>query len=147
MSGVSMDLKCGCGCGQHVTLCRKKTQKLHVLVAEDNPSLRELVVEFLTMFGHDVHTAGDGEEAMRHLREYAQKTDLIITDFQMPKMNGIELTRHVKKVVPGIKVIVMSGFSDHGILMEMVDVSGADAFIKKPFSIEELRTVIASVYA
>lgn len=112
---------------------------LKVLVAEDDPGMRELVTEILTVWGHSVHAVGDGEEAVRHLDKHASETELVVTDFQMPRMNGIELTRYVKKVAPGIKVIVMSGFSNLGILME------ADAFIKKPFSIGELRATIASV--
>lgn len=120
-------------------------KKLQVLVAEDDPGLRELVTELLTMWGHSVHAVGDGEEAARYLK-HASETELVVTDFQMPRKNGIELTRDIKRVTPGIKVIVMSGFSsDLGILMEMVDVSGADAFIKKPFSIGELQATIASV--
>lgn len=115
---------------------------LKVLVAEDDPGLRELVTEVLTVWGHSVHAVGDGEEAARHLDKHASETELVVTDFQMPRMNGIELTRRVKKVAPGIKVIVMSGFSDLGILMEMVDAAGADAFIKKPFAIEELQKAI-----
>jgi CheY-like chemotaxis protein len=120
-------------------------RKLRVLVAEDNPGMCELVVEILTVWGHSVHAVGDGKEAVRHLREHAPEIELVITDFQMPKMNGIELARQVKKATPDIKVIVMSGFDDLGILMEMVDAAGADAFIRKPFGIEELRATIASV--
>lgn len=115
---------------------------LKVLVAEDDPGMRELVTELLTVWGHSVHSVVDGEEAARHLDKHASETELVVTDFQMPRMNGIELARRIKKVTPDIKVIVMSGFSDHGILMEMVDAAGADAFIKKPFEIEELQKAI-----
>lgn len=118
---------------------------LKVLVAEDEPSFRECMAYLMMALGHEVHTVGDGEEAVNHLHEHAQQTDLIITDFQMPKMNGIELARHVKRAAPGIKVIVMSGCSDVGILSELVDAVGADAFIKKPFSIGELRATIAGI--
>ena len=115
---------------------------MKVLVAEDDPGLRELVTEILTVWGHTVHAVGDGEEAVRHLDKHASEIELVVTDFQMPRMNGIELTRHVKKVATGIKVIVMSGFSDLGILMEMVEASGADTFIRKPFLIDELQAAI-----
>lgn len=115
---------------------------LKVLVAEDDPGMRELVTELLTVWGHSVHAVGDGEEAALHLDKHASETELVVTDFQMPRMNGIELTRRVKKFTPSIKVIMMSGFRDHDILMEMAHEAGADAFIKKPFEIEELQKAI-----
>jgi two-component system, cell cycle sensor histidine kinase and response regulator CckA len=118
---------------------------MRALVVEDNPGMRELVVEILILWGYEVHAVGDGEEAVRHLRKHASKTDLIITDYRMPRMDGLHLTRHTKEVAPGIKVIMMSG-DDPNEIEEAAREAGAGAFIRKPFSMETLWAAIVSVF-
>lgn len=145
MSGVSMDLKCGCGCGQHVTLCRKKTQrKLSVLVVDDDPSMREVLTELLAILGHTVCVAADGVSAVCHLIQHPE-TEMVITDFRMPQMDGVELTKHIRATKPaGIKVIVMSG-DDPDVIGKAALAAGADAFMQKPLSLSELKALADSV--
>lgn len=121
-------------------------KNLRVLVAEDYPGLRELVVQILTSWGHEAHAAEDGEDAARRLR--VLEADLVITDFQMPRMNGLELTKYIKVLDAKIRVIVMSGCTEDGpdALNEAARKAGADAFITKPILINELQAVITNLF-
>lgn len=119
-------------------------RKLHALVVDDDRSVRELTTELLILWGYDVRMAGDGEEAMLQLREVPQTT-LVVTDYRMPNMNGVELTKRVKQVTPGTRVIVVSG-DDPDEIGEAVRAAGADAFLRKPFNMDELWASIANVY-
>ena len=119
---------------------------MKILVVEDNPGLRELVTEILTVWGHYVHAVGDGEEAVRHLDKHASETELFVTDFQMPRMNGIELVRHIKSLEPRIRIIMMSG-DDPDKIRTAAREAGADAFIRKPFLVDELQEAIYLAFA
>lgn len=151
MNGVSLDLRCGCG--QHVTLCRnKKTQKkLHVLVVDDDPSVRELLAEMMIGLGHEVDLLGSGKEALDFVRSYRiyhgydAFVQLVFTDFRMPGMDGIELTKHIKDYDPRVTVIMVSG-DDPDAIRKAALATGASAFVRKPFILSELQATIASFF-
>lgn len=119
--------------------------KLQALVVDDDRSVRELTAELLILWGYDVRMAGDGEEAMLFLRE-APQTALVVTDYRMPNMNGVELTKRIKQIAPGIKVIVVSG-DDPNEIGESVRAAGADApLLRKPFNMDQLWASIVSAF-
>lgn len=120
-------------------------KQLRVLVVEDDPFLRELLVEIMTSFGHEVETAGDGEEALRYLSRN-ETPPLIIADYQMPNIDGLALTRHIKAAKPaGVRVIVVSGnYFDE--VERAAYAAGADRFLQKPFTIGKLQAAIAGLF-
>jgi CheY-like chemotaxis protein len=80
-----------------------------ILVADDNALVRNLVTLMMQREGHLVLSAADGHEGLDLSRQYPGTIDLVITDVQMPRMNGTDLCGHLLEERPGIKVLVMSG--------------------------------------
>ena len=102
-----------------------------ILVADDEPGLREFVTDALELDGHTVVAAKDGREAAKLLDE--RGFDLVITDLKMPGMTGIELLRKVRAEQPEVEVIVMTA---HGTVDNAVEAMklGAFEYLQKPLS-------------
>jgi len=104
-----------------------------ILVADDDPSVRELSEKALGMFGYTVITAEDGDEAIRKFQENKDTIDLVVLDIIMPKMNGKEVSEKVKEIRPDMKTIFISGYpadfiTSRGMLEEKIEL------IEKPFN-------------
>lgn len=107
-----------------------------VLVVDDEIEVRRMVVRCLKRAGFVTAEAGNGETALRLLRE--QTFDLLISDVQMPVMNGLELLEAVQSECPAVPVVLVTGS------LEVQDAPmaralGAFGLLKKPFSITELQ--------
>jgi CheY-like chemotaxis protein len=117
-----------------------------VLVADDDSALRRLVALYLLQFlDCEVLEAQDGDEAIRLALE--REPDLLIVDVIMPRASGYEVTREVRRLLPGhLRVLLMSGSVLSG---DMADAfkAGANAYLKKPFTGEELRERVQSMFA
>jgi CheY-like chemotaxis protein len=111
---------------------RRKVKK-KILLVEDNEVLREAIKKFLELRGYEVMTAGDGLEAIVILRR--QHFDLIITDFMMPKLNGLELIHWIKRKRCDIKIILLSG-EDMKLVYPAAKRAGADKIIPKNFDLK-----------
>jgi two-component system response regulator PilR (NtrC family) len=111
-----------------------------ILVMDDEPGLREFLEIMLKKQGYDVETASDGIEGLERLK--GSTFDLIIVDIQMPRMNGIEFLREVKRNVFDIPVIMITAFASHETAIEAMKL-GAYDYITKPFKIDEIKLVIA----
>ena len=112
-----------------------------ILVVDDEDIIREFLFEVLRE-SYAVATAVDGQDAIDKVK--AGRFDLIITDLKMPKVSGEELVRFVRSHEPTSKVIVISGYSTLFSVSQSVD-SGANAFLSKPFSIQQLMQTVTSV--
>ncbi|WP_022853529.1 response regulator [Thermodesulfatator atlanticus] len=110
-----------------------------ILVAEDEKPFRILLFEELQDENRIVKTAADGIEALNLLKE--EEFDLLITDLKMPGMEGIELLKEAKKIRPGILVIVITGYASLDSAIEALK-EGAYDYIRKPFSLEELKVSV-----
>ena len=103
-----------------------------VLVVDDQPEIRDLMVRILRKRGYRVSTASDGHEA---LTQFAlDRPDLVITDLSMPGLNGYQLCRLIRGI-SSVPVLLMSAQPGVG---EMAYQMGADAFVSKPFNLEAL---------
>lgn len=111
--------------------------KATILVVEDEPSVRRLVVRLLKANGFTVHVA---EHAKAALQMFAgHHFDALLTDLVMPGMGGRELAEKLRKSHPGLPVLFTSGYSDD--LMDLeIEGSGPVSFLKKPFSAVDLPT-------
>src|SRR5664279_898039 len=83
-----------------------------VLIADDEASMRTLVARAIAMDGHDTVTAEDGAEALEILSREAGKFDLLLTDIQMPVMDGIALALSAARDFPALTILLMTGFAD-----------------------------------
>src|SRR3979490_3027121 len=84
------------------------TRPLRILYAEDMNALRELMSIAMTQEGHFIETVGNGSEALERLTQADAAFDLLITDHEMPRLNGLELVRQVRQLPYAGKIVVLS---------------------------------------
>ena len=82
-----------------------------VLVVDDDLDIRELMRTCLEVEGFDVITAADGLDGLRRYQENRDRVEIIVTDLDMPAMNGSDMIRHIFNITPAMKIIVASGRS------------------------------------
>ena len=109
-------------------------QKPRILIADDEPQITRVLRTGLTTRGYEVRVAADGESALDTFNDW--HPDLVVTDLAMPNVGGLELCKRLR-VVSQIPVIVLSVKGEEKIKVEALD-AGADDFVTKPFSMEEL---------
>lgn len=118
-----------------------------VLVVDDMVPNRLLLRKMLTAAGYSVSEAADGAEALAMLKSGAVAPDIIVTDIEMPKMDGITLVesiRHLGNGLEGTPIIAASGNADDSMRDSALDV-GSDVFMTKPFDIPRLRKAMAKL--
>jgi DNA-binding response OmpR family regulator len=106
-----------------------------ILVADDEVMIRNLVTLLLHLEGYFVLSAADGREGLDLSRQYAGSIDLVVTDLEMPRLNGAGLCAHLLEERPGIKVLVMSGAD----IREIVSQNANLLFLPKPFDGQTLK--------
>jgi PAS domain S-box-containing protein len=117
-----------------------------VLVVEDQEEVREYVAKVLRGYGYRVIDADTANDALRYCEWEHDPIHLVLTDVVMPNIGGRELANRLRKMRPDIKVLFMSGYTDHVIEHHGVLENGAE-FIQKPFSPEELAGKVRSALA
>jgi CheY-like chemotaxis protein len=108
-----------------------------LLVVDDNPDILHILSSIISLFGHGVDEACDGFEAIMLLRQ--GRYDIVVTDADMPRVDGVQLCKFVKTQRPDIHVIGMSG--DLSALKELEN-AGADICLPKPFGLDEFHSAI-----
>jgi DNA-binding NtrC family response regulator len=108
---------------------------LRILVVDDEPSQRELIGGFLKKQGHEVLLARSGEEALSRVRE--TRVDLVLSDFKMLGMSGLDVLRAVKTVNPEIPFILMTAYGTVETAVQIMKEGGAD-YLTKPLDLDEL---------
>jgi len=108
-----------------------------ILVAEDQPQVRDILQLALADRGYRLLVAEDGREALELARESGSPVDVLVTDAIMPKMHGGELAKRVKELFPASKTVVMSGLPQTE-TMKNYPASFVDGYLEKPFSMNEL---------
>ncbi|MEA1971885.1 MAG: response regulator [Candidatus Cloacimonadota bacterium] len=114
-----------------------------ILVVDDEENIREIISEFLETIGYDVVGAEDGSQAIRECGN--KKFDLVITDIRMPNMNGLDLLKKLKKIMPDLPVILMTGYQPSKSQEETLT-ARADGYLLKPFSLNTLRQAILKIF-
>ena len=115
-----------------------------ILVAEDEPSVGQLVTRALGHFGHEVTLVEDGGAALDALGHAS--FDLLLTDIVMPVMDGIALALAVAADHPGLRVLMMTGFAAEKQRAHNLDVLIHDV-LSKPFTLDQLRGAVTSALA
>jgi signal transduction histidine kinase len=115
-----------------------------IIVVEDDAAVRELASKFLDAAGYRVLAAKDSHEALRIASERSHSIDALLTDVVMPKMRGTELAVRMSNLIPDLKVVYMSGYSEpdgegHEFLED-------GQFLQKPFTRESLLSKVSGVF-
>jgi CheY-like chemotaxis protein len=108
-----------------------------VLVAEDEPAIRELVIKVLTGMGYRVVVAANGGEALDAARRHGGPIDLLIADVVMPDLSGPQLAERLARQHPKMRVLFLSGYSDHPAVHDR-RLRKEAAFLQKPFTLSAL---------
>ena len=117
-----------------------------VLIADDEDSMRSLVARAIAMDGHETVTAQDGAEALEILTREGGAFDLLLTDIQMPIMDGIALALSAARDFPNLTILLMTGFADQRERASNLNAIAHDV-ITKPFSVADIRTAVADALA
>jgi CheY-like chemotaxis protein len=117
-----------------------------VLIVDDEESMRLLVARAIAMDGHDIITATEGAEALEILGGTDGAFDLMLTDIQMPIMDGIALALTAARDFPELTILLMTGFADQRERASGLNAIAHDV-ISKPFSVADIRTAVADALA
>jgi DNA-binding response OmpR family regulator len=116
-----------------------------ILIIDDDDQVRHMLCQALEQAGYETVEARDGQEGLEHFR--ATPTDLIITDILMPGKEGLETIMELRRAVPGVKIIAISGGGQTG-NMTFLDVArylGAQRAFQKPFELRALLNAVREV--
>jgi DNA-binding NtrC family response regulator len=111
-----------------------------ILVVDDDASILAVVSELLIDGGYAVLTARNGANGLRQSREFKGTIDLLLSDFQMPGMSGVELATTMTRERHELKVLLMSGFTDG-----MLILNEGWHFLTKPFFASQLRALVSGL--
>ncbi len=106
-----------------------RTQKLTLLYVEDNEDARESTLFILDDLFDNIIIAVDGKDGLEKFKN--NKIDLILTDVSMPNMDGLEMSRAIKKIDDNIGIIVLTALTNTSTIKEATEM-GIDSFINKP---------------
>jgi DNA-binding response OmpR family regulator len=109
-----------------------------VLVVEDEPALRVVVMLILRREGFHVLVADNGHDALAVAQAFDGRIDLVITDVIMPRLSARDMVARLKEVRPDVRVLYMSGYSEVEILRRGGVLSDTENLLEKPFSASEL---------
>jgi signal transduction histidine kinase/ActR/RegA family two-component response regulator len=111
----------------------------HILVVEDDPDVRRVIVECLSLIGYKVTEAGNGTEALTQLATV--KPDLLVVDYAMPDMTGAEVIAEARKLVGDVPVILATGYADMAAVERL---AGRPRILRKPFDIAQLGDAVGT---
>ncbi len=118
------------------------TQKLRILVVDDEPNIREVVELYLRREGYDVQVTGDGAAALELIDQ--NQPDLIVLDLMLPVLGGIQLTRILRESHYDIPIIMLTAKGEEQDRIAGLEL-GADDYVTKPFSPKELVARVKAV--
>jgi DNA-binding response OmpR family regulator len=121
------------------------TKRGRILVTDDEPEIREFMQQLLSAEGYEIATACDGSECIRMAMQF--NPDLVLMDFKMPKMDGLEATRLLRQqpAARNVRIIIMTTF-DTREQLEASIIAGADDFLAKPINLTELQVRVRSIF-
>ena len=118
--------------------------KKRIMVVDDNEAIRAVLGTSLKLLLPDcqIRAVGNGDAALTELRQ--QPFDLVLTDYNMPRMNGVELARAARKISPRTRVVLMSGGYVDTENPSRTDALKLDGFLDKPFTFPQLEKILCS---
>ena len=121
---------------------QQNSKKLRLLYIEDDSDTRDITIMLLDMFFDNIVVAIDGEDGLRKFKE--KDVDLIITDIMMPKLNGLEMSKEIRKIDNDIPIITISAHNENTFFINSIDI-GINGYLLKPMDIDHLTNVLSRV--
>lgn len=118
-------------------------EPLKILIAEDDPSMRQALIAALEKSGHSVWTAEDGRRAIEQLR-YLDAFDVLLLDLVLPEKNGWEVAAVARQLQPQAAIVVLTGWS---VNLELPEAKRVEAVLTKPVSLEKLQSTLMQAVA
>jgi two-component system cell cycle sensor histidine kinase/response regulator CckA len=120
-----------------------RTPTIQILLVDDDLHIRSLGRELLENLGYEVETAENGEEVLEKFHQ-GRSLDLVILDYHLPGISGLEVVQRLKALSPETEVLMASGFFSNR-EKEALTAGGASGFLDKPFRLKELKSRIEEV--
>jgi DNA-binding NtrC family response regulator len=117
-------------------------KKKKILIVDDEKNIRLTLSEALSAIGLEPATAINGEEALAKLKE--KDFDLILLDLKMPGIDGMEVLQKVSSIRPDIRIIIITAHGTIDSAVEAMKLGAAD-FIQKPFTVDEIRSLVKDI--
>lgn len=117
--------------------------KIRILLVDDDPLIASLGRELLEKLSYEVETMGDGDEVLARFQQ-DPPPDLVILDYQLPGLSGLEILRRLRARHPDAKVLMASGFFSNQEMAEL-RAAGAAGFLYKPFRIGSAQSLIDEI--
>jgi len=115
-------------------------RRVRILVADDEPSIREMLEKTLTLADYEVIEVENGGQVLDRLRSSA--FDLLITDLKMPGMDGLAVIREARRLCPDLPVVIITGHSSEASAIAAIDL-GVSGYLTKPFRVSKVLAVAA----
>ncbi len=122
----------------------RQSRQAWILVVDDEPIARENLRHVLAREGYRVETAENGQTALERVRRF--EFDLIVTDLKMDRMDGLQLLEQAKKVSPGTRIMIVTGYATVDTAVRALK-TGAAHYLPKPIDLDELRTSVRTLLA
>jgi two-component system cell cycle response regulator CpdR len=118
----------------------------HILLVEDDDSVRTFTARALQIDGHTVDQADDGDIGLEKAAAKGGGYDLVLSDIRMPTMDGIEMAKELAKDYPDLKILLMTGYAEQRERARDLSAIIVDV-VQKPFTLAEIRTAVAKALA
>jgi YesN/AraC family two-component response regulator len=122
----------------------KNLKNISLLYVEDDDTLREIISEHLSTYIDNILVANCGKEGLEIFEKEANNIDIVITDINMPGIDGIEMSKRIKELNPNIKTVIMTAYSDDQYLREAVNL-GIEHYLLKPVTIDNIFNILIRI--
>lgn len=117
-----------------------------ILVIDDEDLLRSMLESMLQRLGYAVELAANGQEGLQRYEEAGGNIDLVLLDMSMPQMGGLECASELRRLDPGVRIILITGYSEASLRNEVRE-GHILGFLQKPFRLQELSERVAECLA
>ncbi len=114
-------------------------QSLNILLVDDHDGVRATTAALLEDLGHNVFEANEGAIALEMVRNEPQAYDLVLSDYAMPRLSGIELIRQLRAIRPAMRAVIITGYAEPQAAISSTDVP----ILSKPFDVDQLRRCLS----
>jgi DNA-binding NtrC family response regulator len=115
-----------------------------ILLVDDEDVVRGLMCEALKRQGYEVLTCSDPAEGIKASRQHRGEIDLLLTDVAMPGMNGCDMAKQIREIIPELRVVFMSGYTEDALTWDG-EVEPQFEYLQKPFTLRALSRKLAQV--